>query len=103
MRAFLLTTATAIAMSASAAQADVWQEREALAKVASEISALERLVHDASKINQADGRVKFNYDTLMADLELIRSGIAAHLSQPINPVIPSSVDGINGGYTIGNR
>ena len=81
------------------AQADIWAEREALAKVASEINAIKHLVHDASKLSENRSRVKFNYDALMNDLEVIRAGINTHLSQPIDPVMPSSVNALGGSYT----
>lgn len=102
-RTIQLIALTAAATIASTAQADVWAEREALAQVASEISALERLVNDASKLSENDSRVKFDYDTLMNDLEVIRAGINNHLSQPINPVMPSRVDALQGAYTEANK
>jgi len=94
------------AISLSAAQtasADVWAERQALAAIASEITALERLVHDASEMAEADTRVEFNYDFLMRDLETIRAGIATHLSQPMNPVMPAGGEGLAGAYSKGNK
>lgn len=87
---------------ASMATADVWAEREALAKVSSEISALERLVIDTSHLNRTDGRVIFNYDRLMRDLEVIRLGIGEHLKRPINPVMPLDYQGLRGDYTSKN-
>ncbi|MBV0934166.1 integrative conjugative element protein, RAQPRD family [Marinobacterium weihaiense] len=83
--------------------ADVWSERAALAQIASELTALERLVSDAQKLSENDARVKFDYDVLMRDLEVIRSGINTHLSQPINPVMPSRVDALGGEYTEKNK
>ena len=85
------------------AQADIWAEREALAKVVSEINAIEHLVHDASKLSENRSRVKFNYDALMNDLEIIKTGINTHLSQPIDPVMPSSVNALGGSYTTNNQ
>lgn len=99
----LLTAFVLAGPMSAAVQADVWVEREALAQVASEISALERLVNDASKLSENDTRVKFNYDTLMNDLQIIRAGINTHLSQPINPVMPSLEDAIEGQYTEPNQ
>ena len=103
MKPTLPLIAMTIAIASSAANADVWAEREALAQVASEISALERLVHDASELSENDSRVKFDYDALMNDLEVIRAGINTHLSQPINPVMPSRVDALKGAYTEANK
>lgn len=101
MKNTIRAVALVIAGSALSQQAlaDVWSERAALAQVASEITALERLVHDTSKLSENDARVKFDYDTLMKDLEVIRTGINKHLSQPINPVMPSRVDALQGQYT----
>lgn len=100
---FLATSALAGALIAPAAQADMWAEREALAKVASEVSALERLVYDASLQMGKDDRIRFDYDTLMADLQAIRGGINTHLAQPINPVMPERVDALAGNYTKANK
>lgn len=83
--------------------ADVWSERAALAQVVSELTALERLVSDTQKLSENDARVKFDYDVLMRDLEIIRAGINAHLSQPINPVMPSHIDALGGEYTEKNQ
>jgi len=98
-----LATILLMTVAASTAHADVWAEREALAKIGSELSALERLVNDASNLAAQDERVQFNYDTLMRDLEAIRTGIAHHLAQPINPVMPSEVSGLSGNYTATNK
>lgn len=98
-----LVTMLLMSVAATQVQADVWAEREALAKVGSEISALERLVNDASKLAAQDDRIHFNYDSLMRDLEAVRTGIAHHLSQPINPVMPSQVNGLTGYYTQSNK
>jgi len=94
----------AISLSASQiALADVWAERQALAAIAQELTALERLVNDASQMREDDTRVQFNYDMLMVDLSTIRAGIATHLSQPMNPVMPSHEPGLGGSYTKGNK
>lgn len=103
MKQLLPVLALSACMVTTVAHADVWAEREALAQVASEISALERLVHDASNLSDDDTRVQFNYDVLMQDLEVIRAGINTHLSQPINPVMPSHEDALDGSYTKANQ
>lgn len=87
----------------SAASADVWAEREALSKVESEIKAIESLVNDASKIAVEDSRIQFEYDALIRDLRMIRQGIKDHLSQPINPVIPSRIEPVRADYTGVNK
>lgn len=93
----------AAGLSISPVNADVWSERAALAQIASELTALERLVSDTQKLSENDARVKFDYDVLMRDLEVIRAGINTHLSQPINPVMPSRVDALGGEYTEKNQ
>lgn len=103
MRHLVTAAVLSTAVISTTAQADVWAEREALAQVASEISALERLVNDASQLNENDSRVKFNYDALMQDLSVIRAGINTHLSQPINPVMPAYEDTLGGAYTQANQ
>lgn len=90
-------------LTITSAHADVWSERAALAQIASELTALERLVSDTQKLSENDARVKFDYDVLMRDLEIIRAGINTHLSQPINPVMPSHVDALGGEYTEKNK
>lgn len=83
----------------TAASADVWAERQALAQVTKEMQALERLVNETSKLSKDDSRVRFSYDSLMYDLKKIREGVERHLAQPINPVLPSEIKNLRGNYT----
>ena len=64
-----------IAISANAA-ADVWAEREALSNIQTELAALEALVMNA--------RARSN---------------ASHLTVPMEPVVPSTIDALSVNYT----
>jgi RAQPRD family integrative conjugative element protein len=75
----------AITVVSLAARADADSEREALAKISAEIERLQLVVADASKSGDPTARVKFHYDWLGRDLELMKSGIADHLDAPRQP------------------
>ena len=58
-------------------------EREKLARLVHEIDALKPLVEEArAAANHSSGRVRFHYDWLRNDLELIKAGIRDHLTAP---------------------
>lgn len=84
---------------AGSAQADIWAEREALAKIETEIAALESLVAAAQAQSDPGHRTTFAYRVLLDDLQKIREGIAHHLTVPMEPVIPSSIDALASDYT----
>ncbi|MBS99820.1 MAG: hypothetical protein CMI01_14230 [Oceanospirillaceae bacterium] len=52
------------------------------------------------KLSENDARVKFDYDVLMRDLGVIRSGINRRLAQLMNSVTPSLVDELGGDYMV---
>ncbi|QFT57178.1 RAQPRD family integrative conjugative element protein [Microbulbifer sp. THAF38] len=79
--------------------ADVWAEREALAKIQSELSALEALVMTAKMKSNSEDRTTFDYEVLLADLRKVQSGISHHLTVPMEPVVPSSIDALSSDYT----
>lgn len=79
--------------------ADVWAEREALAKIQSELAALEALVMTAKMKSNSEDRTQFDYQVLLDDLRKIQSGISHHLSVPMDPVVPSSIDALSSDYT----
>ncbi|WP_444928350.1 RAQPRD family integrative conjugative element protein (plasmid) [Microbulbifer sp. TRSA002] len=79
--------------------ADVWAEREALAKIKSELSALEALVMTAKMKSNSEDRTTFDYEVLLADLRKVQSGISHHLTVPMEPVVPSSIDALSSYYT----
>ena len=79
--------------------AAVWAEREALAKIQSELAALEVLVLNAQQRSNSKNRTKFEYKDLLRDLRKIQSGISHHLTVPMEPVVPSSIDALSSDYT----
>lgn len=60
-------------------------EREALARIANELEAIEAMAREASQSAPATARVQFRYDWLIADLRLMERGIREHLDAPRQP------------------
>jgi len=81
------TTAVAmlLLMAAGAARADADSEREALARIAQELQRLQVQVSQASRTADTSARVKFRYDWLEKDLELVLRGVTDHLDAPRQP------------------
>lgn len=79
--------------------ADVWAEREALEKIRTELAALESLVIDAKKRSDTNSRTTFDYNVLLDDLRKIQAGISHHLTVPMEPIAPSTIDALNSNYT----
>jgi RAQPRD family integrative conjugative element protein len=72
-------------------------EREKLARLIHEIDALKPLVEKArAASSESSGRVRFNYDWLRNDLELVKSGIRDHLTSP--RVTPRTFPPLRGDY-----
>lgn len=71
-------------------------EREALARLNSEIKALLPIVRDAQRTADNGGRRRFNYAWLRQDLARIRLGIDEYLTPGRNE--PRSVPPIRGEY-----
>lgn len=87
----------------NASQADVWAERQALAKIESELAALESLILAAKGQSNSEDRMTFDYRALLADVKKIRSGISHHLTVPMEPVVPSTIDALSSDYTAYQR
>lgn len=81
------------------AMADVWAEREALAKIQAEVYSLEMLVINAKTRANDQELTGFDYRVLLNDLRKIQAGISDHLTMPMEPVIPATIDALNGNYT----
>jgi RAQPRD family integrative conjugative element protein len=62
------------------AHADADGEREALARLAHELAALEPLITEAEAQAPPEARIRFRYDWLREDLAQVRAGIRAHVS-----------------------
>lgn len=77
--------ATLLMLAAGATRADADSEREALARIAQELQRLQVQVAQAAKSADTSARVKFRYDWLEKDLELVLRGVADHLDAPRQP------------------
>jgi len=86
-----LASAAALAMvlamgpAAQPARADDDGEREQLARISHELVQLQVMVADAGRRVPGTQRVRFRYDWLQRDLELVRQGIDDHLDAPRQP------------------
>lgn len=78
-----LTALLALAMSGARADAD--GEREALARIAQELQRLQQQVAESASSADTTARVKFRYDWLEKDLELVLRGVTDHLDAPRQP------------------
>ncbi len=65
--------------------ADDESEREQLARIASEIQRVQAMVADAAQGAPTGQRVKFRYDWLERDLEMLRAGVVQHVDTPRQP------------------
>ncbi len=72
-------------LAAGVARADADSERESLARIAQELRRLQAQVADASRHADTSARVKFRYDWLEKDLELVLRGVTDHLDAPRQP------------------
>lgn len=78
------------------AQAQEDTERHYLALLASEISALETVLHKAELNQDKEARVKFQYERLRADLGETRAAILRHVNAP--RTTPRKVAPLQGDY-----
>ena len=75
-------------VAALPACADEGQEREQLARISSELQIVEQMAEQAqqsAQSSQPSGYVRFRYDWLERDLEMMRQGIEDHLDAPRQP------------------
>lgn len=77
----------------SAAHADADAERESLAVLAHELSLLKARVDQVSLQADTTARIRFRYDYLAADLELVKRGIEDHLDAPRQPRLIAPLKG----------
>ena len=78
------------------AQADAGGEREALARLAHEIEALEPLIREAEAQAPSQARIRFRYDWLRLDLQRVAAGIEEHLAAP--RAEPRAIEPLRGDY-----
>lgn len=92
-RSFFAFLAAAVLCTTATAWADVADdelERENLVQLAHELERLKAQVAQAERTAPTAQRVKFRYDWLQRDLELMRQGVLTHADaarQP-RPVVP---------------
>ena len=72
-------------LHAGVAHADADVEREALARIAQELQRVQALVAESAKKSDTAARIRFRYDWLEKDLELVQRGIADHVDAPRQP------------------
>lgn len=82
------------ATSLNQAQDDT--ERQYLALLANEITALEVVLHKAELHQNKDARVKFQYDWLRDDFAKMKAGVLAHVNAPRTQ--PRKVAPLQGDY-----
>ena len=79
------TLSCAAIVFTGSAHADEDVQREALARIAHELTRLEQLAADAQRQQDVNGRVRFRFDWLGRDLALVRRGIEDHADAPRQP------------------
>ena len=86
-RAWMLALLIAASASAQAQaiQGDDEAEREQLARIAHEIERVQSMVASAAQAAPTGQRVKFRYDWLERDLQMLREGIERHADAPRQP------------------
>jgi RAQPRD family integrative conjugative element protein len=80
-----IPAAALLLLVAGTARADADSEREALARIAQELQRLQAQVAQAAKGADTSARIKFRYDWLEKDLELVQRGVTDHLDAPRQP------------------
>jgi RAQPRD family integrative conjugative element protein len=75
------------------ASADLDIEREQLASISNELQLLQERVQAASRKADTTGRVRFQYEWLVRDLDLIRRGVDDHLDAPRQPRVVTPLKG----------
>jgi RAQPRD family integrative conjugative element protein len=62
--------------------ADADAEREALTRIVHELQAVESLITKAQSQADNDARVRFQYDWLRHDMDMLKNGIQEHIDAP---------------------
>ena len=75
-----ITVASLLVLAAATLQADRDAERTALTRLVAEIEGLEPLIARAESQSESHDRVRFRYDWLRRDLDEVKSGIKAFLT-----------------------
>ena len=81
----MLIACASLSSTAQAASGDADTEREILARISSELERVQVMVKEAADRAPSGQRVKFRYDWLLQDLQLLRKGVADHVDAPRQP------------------
>lgn len=81
----LLATAVSATASAQAIYSGDASEREQLALIEHELARVQTMIAEAAQTAPTGQRVKFRYDWLSHDLQLVRDGITQHIDAPRQP------------------
>ncbi|MBT0960340.1 integrative conjugative element protein, RAQPRD family [Denitromonas iodatirespirans] len=81
----LMLPALLAALASGPALADESLERENLARIQHELRLIQAQVRDAAGAADTTGRVRFRYDWLTRDLDLMAAAIDEHLDAPRQP------------------
>ena len=81
----MLIACASVSQTAQAASSDADTERENLARIGSELERVQVMVKDAADRAPSGQRVKFRYDWLQQDLQMLRDGLAEHVDAPRQP------------------
>lgn len=87
VRTLLVRCSAAVLIAAAplVAHADADSERESLTKISQELQQLRVMVAEAEKNADQTARVKFRYDWLEKDIDLVKAGVDDHLDAPRQP------------------
>lgn len=81
----MLIACASLAPTAQAASGDADTERENLARISSELERVQVMVKEAAERAPSGERVKFRYDWLLQDLQMLREGVNDHVDAPRQP------------------
>lgn len=81
----MLIVCAAVVAPARAAGGDADTERENLARIDAELERVQVMVQEAADRAPSGQRVKFRYDWLLKDLQMMRAGISEHVDAPRQP------------------
>jgi RAQPRD family integrative conjugative element protein len=87
-RAWMLAVLLACGAATTTAHADEDIDRENLARIAHEISRVKLMVAEAAKASDQGHqpqRIKFRYDWLVQDLQMLHDGVTTHVDAPRQP------------------
>lgn len=82
MRTMIFLHVLILGLVSPLAHADADAERESLARIIHELAVLEPLLMEAEAAADPDARIRFRYDWLKKDLEIVRQGIQEHIDAP---------------------